>query len=56
MYGHSDSEVRTQKKFFLDWIWMGNPKNKKNPKIQKFQTQNISKSNFFFSFLKSKFN
>jgi hypothetical protein len=25
---------------FLDWIWMGNPKPKKNPKIQKIQNPN----------------
>jgi hypothetical protein len=63
------AEVRTQKKVgFLDWIWMGNPKPKKNPKIQKIQnpnpkkiqktkkskiqTQKISKSNFFFLLFK----
>jgi hypothetical protein len=28
---------------FLDWIWMGNPKPKKNPKIQKIQNPNPKK-------------
>ena len=43
---------------FLDWIWMGNPKPKKNPKIQKIQNPNPNpnpKIHFFLDFKKSKF-
>jgi hypothetical protein len=40
------------KKFgFLDWIWMGNPKPKKIPKIQKIQNPNPKNIQIQFFFL-----
>ena len=36
---------------FLDWIWMGNPKPKKNPKIQKIQNPNPKTIQIQFFFL-----